>query len=71
MNIIQMFITFIVVVIGDHFIWLAFKAHTFIAATASNSIATIRSDDWHFTICIWTHSDSILLHVFLEKTVCS
>lgn len=71
MDVIQMFITFVVIVICDHFVWLALKAHTFVATTASDSITTICSDNWHFTICIRTYSDPILLHIFLEKSVCT
>lgn len=71
MDIVQMFITFVVIVICNHFVWLALKTHTFVAATASNSITAICSDNWHFTICIWTYSDTILLHVFFEKSVCT
>lgn len=66
-----MFIAVIVVIIGYHLLWLAFKAHAFSASTTSNSITTINSLNRHLTFIIWTSSYSIFLHVFFKCCISS
>ena len=71
MDIGQMFITIVVVIVCDHFLWLAFEAHAFVASTASYSVAAVCTHYWHFAALVWAFSDAVLFHVFLECGVAS
>ncbi len=69
MSIIQMFITFVVIVVCDHFIRLTFETHTLITSAASDSKAPICSFYWHFTAFKGTDSHSILQHVLFKERI--
>jgi hypothetical protein len=69
MHISQVLVAVVIVVIGDHFFRLAFKAHAFIASAAGDSEASVRSDNGHFATLVWTNSHAILLHVLLEESI--
>ena len=71
MCIIQVFIAFVVVIVGDHFVGWTFKAHTFVASAACHSKTAVCSHDGHLAVRIWTNSHVILFHVLLEQCVTS
>lgn len=66
MHICEMFVAVIVMVVGNHLVWLAFEAHALIASAAGYPIAAVCPLDWHLATLIWTFSDSIILQVFFE-----
>lgn len=64
-----MLIAGIVVVVGDHFLGFAFKAHAFVASGAGDSIAAIDSVDGNLAFLVGALSDVVLLQVFLEELI--
>lgn len=56
MHIVKMLVTFVVIIVGDHLVGVAFEAHTFVATTASDTIATIDTNKRHFTSLVRTCS---------------
>lgn len=71
MNVVEMFVAFVVIVVGDHFVSVAFETHALVAAAAGNAVAAVCADDWHLAVFVWTCAHSIFLHVFLEQRVTS
>lgn len=69
MNVGQVFVAIIVVVVGDHFLWLTLKAHALVAATTSHPVAPIRPHDGHLTALIGAFADPIFLHVLFESQI--
>lgn len=69
MHIVKMLVTFVVIIVGDHLVGVAFEAHTFVATTASDTIATIDTNKRHFTSLVRTCSYTILFHVLLEDLI--
>ena len=66
-----MFITFVVVVVCDHFVSGALETHALVAPTASHSVTPICPHNGHFAALIGTHSHVVLLHVLFEQCVSS
>ena len=69
MHLIQMGIAQVVIVICNHFISFAFKAHALAASAACNSKAPVCSLNRHFTIFIGAYSYIIFQHIFLEQGI--
>ena len=66
MHILQMFITIVVMVIGDHLLRLALEAHAFSTLRASHTITSVCPFNREFAIFIRTPPNIILSHEFLE-----
>ena len=69
MHFAEMPVTVVIVVISDHFIRFAFKAHTFTATRASDPIAPVDPVDGHIAGFVWALPDVVLLHVLLEEGI--
>lgn len=69
MYIVEVFVALVVVVVGFHFICVAFETHAFVASAACDSVASVDSDHWDFAFVVGALADSVLEHVFFEELV--
>jgi hypothetical protein len=69
MHFAEMPVAVVIVVISDHFIRFAFKAHAFTAASASDPVAPVDPVDGHVAGFVRALPDVVLLHVLLEEGI--
>lgn len=67
MHVIQMFVAFVVVIVGNHFFWLTLETHTLVASAASDPEAPIDSHHWHFAGFVGALPNSVLFHILFKK----